>query len=250
MSYPVLREFTQEELLDHFFLDPQDRYQISEMSRSDANRLGQAVLLTTYRFLGYPPTHADEIPNQLVEWLANQLGADPTLFASGYGWRQRVWWRHLAWTRERSGIVAFNPEEHQALLTFWLLDNGDDLLTRSEWMKSAVHFFRDNGIELPQRSEMLRLVGSIRRQFEERLFNRIASMLDQETRAWMDLLLETDTGNSNFDWLKTPPGKPGMKTYLAEAEKLRLIREVTARLVSLSVDFGICALESRPRTLL
>ena len=225
MSYPVLREFTQEELLDHFFLDPQDRYQISEMSRSDANRLGQAVLLTTYRFLGYPPTQAEEIPNQLIEWLANQLGADPTLFASGYGWRQRVWWRHLAWTRERSGTVAFNPEEHQALLTFWLLDNGADLLTRSEWMKSAVHFFRDNGIELPQRSEMLRLVGSIRRQFEERLFNKIASILDQETRAWMDRLLETDTGNSNFDWLKTPPGKPGMKTYLTEADKLRLIRE-------------------------
>ena len=95
------------------------RFVLSSSSRVHSGRASRPFLsLTTYRFWGYPPAQTDDIPTQLIEWLATQLGADPSLFSGAYGWKQRVWWRHLAWTRERSGTVSSIPRN---IKTFLLL---------------------------------------------------------------------------------------------------------------------------------
>ena len=108
------------------------------------------------------------------------------------------------------GNGVFNPEEHQDLLATWMLDNGDDLLTRSEWMKSAVHFFRDNGVELPQRSELHLLQNAmvlantlmVEKVLDEKLLQR---MNQEDLRSLTPLFTSNGNPYGDFDLELTKP---------------------------------------------
>lgn len=221
LAYPVLRPFTEDELREHFVLGPEDR-ELLEGLRKEGTQLGFAVLLKAYRFLGYPPTHARDIPGLVVEWLAGQLGMSSAVF-DRYRWRGRVWMDHLAQLRSRFQMRPFERTDRVDLAA-WLADRGEGLLTRSEWLQAAVVRLRDLRIELPQQRELRRLVRSVRKRFEQDLFRRLSERIEDEMRRRLDELLDTaDSGTSKFDWLKSPPGKPGKKSFLEEARRQELL---------------------------
>lgn len=222
MAYPALHHFTEDELRDHFFLGPED-FELVKGYRHERNQLGLTIFLKTYQFLGYPPQSSYDIPGQIVECLASQLGLTSESFEN-YAWRGRVWMEHLAFLRKQLSWRAFEGSDGESVQKH-LFSEGEDLLSRSEWLKSAVKYLRNRRIELPQKPELLRLVNSARRKFEERLFLNISSILDESTRNWLDSLLEVNDGASSFDLLKNPPGKPGKKTFLEEANRLQILRE-------------------------
>jgi len=74
--------FTRAELERYFFLDDVDRGLI-EPKRRDHNKLGFAVQLSTVRYAGRFLDDPLDVPAQLVEYLAEQLGvADPSCLKS------------------------------------------------------------------------------------------------------------------------------------------------------------------------
>jgi TnpA family transposase len=222
MSYPAFRRFSEDELRDHFFLGPEE-VALARSLRHEQNQLGMAVFLKTYQFLGYTPHYSEDIPQQVVDHISAQFGLPGNVFRE-YEWRSRLWMDHLGLLRKHFQTRAFEGTDRD-LVGDWLDGQGEELLTRSEWAEAAVDYLRNQGIELPQKAELVRLAQSARKRFEDRLFSNVISKLDDKTRLWLDGLLEIEDGTSRFDWLKTPPGKPGKKTFLSEAKKLQLLRE-------------------------
>ena len=75
----------QKELERAFFLDDVDKELIAKR-RGDHNRLGFALQLTTVRWLGTFLPDPLDVPEEVVAYLAEQVGVADTSCASRYPW--------------------------------------------------------------------------------------------------------------------------------------------------------------------
>lgn len=89
------------ELERFFFLDDADR-ELIEGKRRAHNRLGFAVQLTTVRYLGVFPDDPADVPAEVADYLAEQLGIADASVLKAYGERENT---RLAHVRElRRGL--------------------------------------------------------------------------------------------------------------------------------------------------
>jgi len=223
MTYPRLpKHLLKESLAAHFTLEIDDRTVIERM-RTPKNRLGGAVLLKTFQFLGYPPRQKPDIPPQIVEWIANQLKIDPSLFHE-FRWKDRAFRHQLAMIREHMEIRPFGANDQETVAE-WLFKQGNELTTRKEFVEAAVSKCRELKIELPTEKGLRRITDASRRRFLENLYEKVAVRLDQQTRkALDDCITASGSETARFDWMKTPPGKTGLKTIFLEIEKIEFVR--------------------------
>jgi hypothetical protein len=78
-SYPSFQpSYSHEDLVEHFLLAPSE-LELVLQCRGDANRCGMALLLKTLPHLGYVPGRLDEIPPAVRDFVARQIGVDPTV---------------------------------------------------------------------------------------------------------------------------------------------------------------------------
>lgn len=143
MTYPYLKpNFFKEELMDHFLLDLEEKGLLVQI-RKNKNLLGFTVLLKTFMYLGYPPRRKDDIPDVVVEWLANQIppdGLSPASFQD-YQWKGRLWDFHMAIIRKHTGCRPFEAE-HGAPLTEWLITKANESPSIKDLLNEAVQWCR------------------------------------------------------------------------------------------------------------
>jgi hypothetical protein len=72
---PAYQYISKEDLTDHFTLTQDERYHLP-LWREERNILGFAVLLKTFKFLGFPPRDKKDIPNVIVLCLSRQMKID------------------------------------------------------------------------------------------------------------------------------------------------------------------------------
>ncbi len=221
MSYPVLRsDIVNDELRDHFMITTDDK-KLLRKARGDAHRLALAVLLKAYQHLGYAPRKKD-IPPAIVEWIADQLGTRATLVRSS-----RTWSHHHGLVRDHLGVRQLGHDDECALIEH-LVRCAPTTPTLKKLLEHAVDWCRGHKVELPTEGALRRLTASARRQFFERLYDEVSSRLDDVTcqRMASCLVERKDKGGDAtvFDWMKSSPGRVGLKTILDEVAKLRLIR--------------------------
>ncbi len=82
------------ELERFFFLDDADRALI-EPKRRAHNRLGFMVQMTTVRFLGVFPDDPTDVPAEVVDYLAEQLGVTDASALKAYGERENTRLDHV-----------------------------------------------------------------------------------------------------------------------------------------------------------
>lgn len=106
------------ELEQYFFLDDLD-WELIEPKRRDHHRLGFAASLTTARYLGVFPVHVvDEVPAEVVSYLAEQLEIDDPSCLKRYTERDKTRLEH-AWEIQRVyGFVSFAEVDDE--LTAWV----------------------------------------------------------------------------------------------------------------------------------
>ena len=93
-----------------FFLDDADR-ELVRRRRSEQNRLGFALQLTTVRFLGTFLADPLDVPWVVVEYLGRQLDiADPSA-VKAYSERPATQWEHTAEVRRVYGFIDFGGAE-------------------------------------------------------------------------------------------------------------------------------------------
>jgi Domain of unknown function (DUF4158) len=89
------RQWSPEELIEHFILLPQEEtlLPIAIANSRPHNRLGFALLLKFFQMESRFPRHAGEIPPAVVTFLAHQLKLSAEDL-SGYKWKGRTLKKH------------------------------------------------------------------------------------------------------------------------------------------------------------
>ncbi len=105
MNFPYISSFlSKNELIEYFTLSQSERNLLPNI-REEKNQIGFAILLKSFIYLGYVPKEKHEIPLAVVTFIANQIDINIDKFKN-YGWKNRVWKRHLSIIRKR--LIALN----------------------------------------------------------------------------------------------------------------------------------------------
>ena len=175
------------ELEEHWTLST-DECQAALDNKSDANRLGFALLLKGFEYAGRFPQSRGELPPSAVSYLARQLSLSETVFAD-YEWDGRTAQRHRAQIRMRLGFHEATTEDAQ-MLSGLISDAFTALGSRSP---EAIKQFlfqqcKSRGIEPPSPSRIDRIIRSGLHQGEERFAAALAAGLTAQAKAGLDQL--------------------------------------------------------------
>jgi Domain of unknown function (DUF4158) len=167
-GYGRFGSYSRVEVERFFHLDDEDRRLVA-MRRRDYNRLGFAVQMVTVRHLGMFLPDPLDVPLELVEYLAEQLGIDDPSCVKSYLDRRMTRFEHADEVQQEYGLTAFADVE--AELAAWIADQA--------WMtgdgpkaifSGAVAWLRARQALLPGITTLERLVTEGRRVADQRLW--------------------------------------------------------------------------------
>lgn len=234
------------ELVEHFTVQLADWELIA--NKTEATRLGFAILLKYFQYEGAFPKQATDVPPALVAFVAEQVSVPIAAFAS-YLWRGRTIEYHRGQIR---AALDFRPSTEQDLkeLATWLAAQlpAEQQFT-DEWKAAALARLRTLHLEPPTPKQLRRTLTSARFAAEEHLAKNIAGQLSPGVRIALDALLsttiipdkdepETDEEDAEplldteerrvtlLHTLKADPGRASLKNLLREVERLGIIRQL------------------------
>jgi hypothetical protein len=108
----VSREWTTDELIASWTLVDSDWRLLG--NKSGATRLGFALLLKFFELEARFPRCAEEVPEAAVEYVAELVGVDPSLFGK-YGFSGRTIEYHRAQIRRSFGFREARVEDEEVL---------------------------------------------------------------------------------------------------------------------------------------
>ena len=228
MKYPqISSHITYDDLVVYFTLTQDERYLLSQC-RKDMTILGFAILLKTFQYLGYPPILKKNIPEVVVSFISGQLNIDSTLFKN-YTWKNSVWKTHLGIIRKYTGFSSIKRDDFYKLER-WLIEEGRSHPSRSQMYSSVIQRCRELHIELPKELELQRLVNSAWQKYLSIICENISKNLGPRFYKKIDDCLEKDSNGINrYTWMKSNPGKHGIKTLFNEIERLKYVQEFGIR---------------------
>lgn len=214
---------TRAELKRFFFLDDADREKVQAKRRAH-NRLGFAVQLTTVRFLGRFMPDPRQVPVEVAEYLAEQLGIADAAVLAGYGERDGTARSHAREIQQDGGWRNFAEVKDELVVWLdaraWTTGDGPKAL-----FDAAVGWLRERRVLLPGVSRFARLVASVRESANQRLWDTLYGLLSVGQRGVLDSLLTVPPGArvSELDRLRRGPVRvsgPQVKAALERAEEI------------------------------
>ncbi|MFB7739490.1 Tn3 family transposase [Streptomyces sp. NPDC056112] len=211
------------ELERYFFLDDSDLEKVQAKRRAH-NRLGFAVQLTSVRYLGRFMPDPRQVPAEVAEYLAEQLGIADASCLKEYGERDGTARTHAGEIQEAGGWRDFAEVRDE--LSEWLdaraWTTGDG---PKSLFDAAGGWLRERRVLLPGASSLARLVGTVREAANNRLWDTLYGLLSTGQRAVLDSLLSVPPGArvSELDRLRRGPVRisgPQMKWALERAEEI------------------------------
>ncbi len=211
-----------------FFLDDADR-ELVRRRRSEQNRLGFALQLTTVRFVGTFLADPLDVPWVVVEYLGRQLDiADPSV-VKAYSERPATQWEHTAEVRQVYGFTDFGGAEPRLR----------DFLTARAWTRAerpsalfeqAVAWLRGEPVLLPGVSVLARLVAEVRADATTRLHEALACQVDVALQARLEKLLAVPGGErfSELDRLRRAPTRVSGREMVRALDRAAEIAAVGA----------------------
>lgn len=178
---------SREELERFFFLDDADKARVATR-RSASSRLGFALQLGSVRFLGVFLNDPTRVPGEVVDYVAEQVGA-PSSALEGYLERRPTRFRHAAEITEVYGYREFAAVEKELVRWLadraWTTDEGSAVL-----FDGAVTWLRSRLILLPGLTTLTRLVGRERDAASARGWSELVAPLSaMQERALRRLLV-------------------------------------------------------------
>ncbi len=192
--------------------------------RRAANRLGFAVHLGLLRFPGRTLADVPEIPERVVEYIAQQVDVDPALFAQ-YGERDNTIFEHLDELRREFGFQNCGwPQLHalgQELMPLAL--ESDRSLPLIE---TGVERLRAQQIIAPGMTTLERLVWSVQRLAQRRVEHLLLHPLSVDQRKRLDERVEVDPElrtRTRLSWLREAPEIPSAKSLRKVLDRLAFL---------------------------
>ncbi|MEN8906986.1 MAG: Tn3 family transposase [Clostridiales bacterium] len=229
--------WTLEELIDNFTFLPNEFSQLGNKTRE--TRLGFAVLFKFFQYEARFPNYKNEIPKEIVVYIAKQLKIDFKLFEN-YNWEGRSIKYHRLQIRTLFGfreVTDIDVEEMTNWLSKQVFYNELNIENLKE---EAYKRFRNQCIEPPKPDRFDRMVCSALYLYENQFFQNIFSKLNKETITKMDNLIselvQSDELNYSdikeninkdsisFNDLRSDPGRIGIESVFREIIKLKTIQ--------------------------
>ena len=176
-----------------FFLDDASRRLIGTMRR-DHLRLGFGVQLGTVRMLGAFLDDPLDVPVEVVDYVAEQLGIDDPSCLKAYE-REKNRFEHVWEIRRRYGYRDFTEAtgEIEAWVDAraWTTGDGPKAL-----FDASVAWLRERQVLLPGVTTLARLVARVREQATQRLWETLSGLLSAQQRYLLDRLLDAEERRS------------------------------------------------------
>jgi len=212
----------QKDLSDHWSLNYEELELIK--LKTEQSHLPFCAQLKHYQNFGFFPSSYHDIPNESLQYLMSQLGAQKP---DNYKWNGRIARRHKVEILEFLGIKKSNKNERESFKTRLInefipkTNNINKLLTYAE-----VWFF-EHKLVAPSKAVLERLIRSAISIHEEKLFKSIASSISSKDKSKLNDFLSPENKNVNFSKIKTDPGKIGLDSVVKESEKLSFINSLS-----------------------
>ncbi|KIL73923.1 Tn3 family transposase [Bacillus badius] len=236
------RNWNEEELLEHFMLLPNERHLVLS-KKSNANRLGFAVLLKYFQQEARFPNKKQDVPKDIVQHLANQIDASIEDFFKHYGWggKERSYTDHRKAIRNLFGFRELTAKDND-LLVKWLEEQVQFTHDIDDLKNHAYNLFRKWKVEPPSTGSLMRMIHSTIDTFERNIYQSTFQQLSSNTCSRLDALLENhldedsevketfheeiESDIATFRHLLSSPRKPSVSTMETELKKLLAIRHL------------------------
>ena len=217
-----------DELVEFWTLLDEDRELL--VGKRGGSALAFAVLLKHYSRHGSFPRGRADVPGNVVEFLARQVGAEAGLF-DDYEWSGSTFDYHRAQIRSHLGFRTATVGD-QEKLTGWLARSVAGSERRPDRVREELLArFRADRIEPPTAGRLQRMVRSALRTAERDWSVRIAGRLDDAAAERLfDLIAAEDAAGpdsgTRLGLIKSTPGAVSLESMMAEIGKLRAVRAV------------------------
>ncbi|HUH71272.1 MAG TPA: DUF4158 domain-containing protein [Mycobacterium sp.] len=227
----MAREVDQDELIDWWTLVGDELELVA--GKRGATLLGFALLLRFYTERGRFPRGRSEIPDAAVDYVARQVGVEPTEIAF-YEWTSRTSKFHRTQIRQALGFRACTVADAD-VLTGWLVEHVTEVERSAERVREhLLAECRRRRLEPPTAGRIDRIVRSGLSRGEDVLFARVASRLAEPQRQRLLALIESDDdqdgeledGAAVLALIRSDPGNVSLNTMLTEVAKLEAVRAV------------------------
>jgi len=188
-------------------------------------RLGFAIQLKMYRLHGRFFETVREVPVETIEVIASMLGR-PITDVLNYDWEGRSSRRHREEILKLDNAQYLTPEAREALRQ-WLA-SFVGMQSSSAVAERAEAWCRDQGFRAPAKTELDRLVRSLRRDFEAGLLDRLTEALSPAAVEKLEASLLNSDATCGFDDLKADPGRAGLENLVRMADRLKFIQSLGA----------------------
>ena len=180
------------ELERFFFLDDADKALIAKR-RGDHNRLGFSMVLTTARYVGTFLADPLDVPNVVVDYLAEQLQITDPSCVKRYTERAKTRFEHQ-WEIQRAEELTDFAEAEAELVAWmdaraWTTGDGPKAI-----FVDAVAWLRERGVLLPGVTTLARLVARVREAATQRVWDTLYELPTPRQRVALELLLEVPEG--------------------------------------------------------
>lgn len=176
-----------DELIESWTLDADDLLLVT--NKAGATRLGFAVLLKFFELEARFPSSADDVPVEVVDFVARQVGVGFDELSAD-DWAGRSWKRHRAQVRARFGFRGWSDTDVYRLVEGLVTDAAGDIGTREQLLNAAYRWCRTERVEPPVAAKVVRYTGSAVRRWEELARATIGQRLGEVAVSRLEILFD------------------------------------------------------------
>ena len=211
------------EMLRHYVLGTDDLALIRSKRRS-INRLGFAVQLCLLRYPGVGMGPAEQPPQAMIAFVADQLAVPSAIFA-GYAQRDQTRREHAVELQRYLSLRSFGLAEWRTCLRVgtdaaWATDRGEPIV------QAMLAHLRANGVLLPAVAVLERIGLAARARARKKTFEALVVGLSNSERDTLTGLLAVDPElrRSRFAWLRDYSESPAPSNIVALLDRLEYAR--------------------------
>ena len=219
-----------------YYTFSKDDIEIIKSHRKEENQLGFALQLGVLRYPGWSFNSNNNIPENIVKYVANQIGTTPKVLHN-YALRGNTSRDHIKEIRDKYGYISFSFLEHDKALGYLInlaIENDDTIYL----IDKCICFLRQNKIILPAITTIEALVWESKEKAEKIVIQTILSYLNADQRKRLNEIITSPSdklkNKTILGWLKEPIGRPCIDNFLKVIEKLEYIRELNLDSIQLN----------------
>lgn len=224
-KYPAT--LTQGQLDKYFYLDDKDK-ELIDACRRDYNKLGYAIQLTTLKFLGTFLSNPIDVPDDVVCYIAKQLGIKLPIDIQRYLDRKAT---RLAHCSEIKSIFDYRNFDSIWCyrLTRWLYaQSWYDNERPSMLFERCTLWLISRKVLLPGISTLTVLIAKVRDRVSKRLWQRLTLLVNTNQKKQLENLLLVPAGKrySKLDELKNGPTRISSNGLVQALKRYQYIRDL------------------------